>query len=345
MRDLYEVLGVDRSATLDEIKKAYRKKAQQYHPDLYQGEDAQELFKELQNAYDILSDENRRHMYDRTGSTEQHNGFGGFDPFFNVFRQGFHQQQIVRGEPITLVVELTIEEIAKGGSKEISFHRRKLCETCNGSGGDFQECDTCNGNGMEQFAFNGYRTCSTCGGRGRKKIKSCKDCTHGTRGNETVTKTVNYPAGIDDGQGILYQREGHPIAGGENGPLRVMFSTKPHPLLQRGPGGQLFMVYPVSFAELLLGSEVKIPTLDNIVTVKIKPNTPPKARLRLSGLGLPVNRGSGVYKGDLIVELEVLKKTTITDEYKVLLEQLKLQDEAELLAARINIEEILGVEK
>lgn len=353
-RDYYEVLGVDRNASADEIKKAYRKMAKKYHPDLNpDNKEAEEKFKEVNEAYSILSDSEKKARYDQFGHAGVDpnyaggaggfgGGFGGFedlgDIFGSIFGGGFggfggggraqRANAPRRGADANATVNLSFEEAAKGCKKEIKITRIENCSECGGSGAEkgstAKTCPTCNGSGQvtvtQRTPFGAMRTqkvCDHCGGSGKIIEKPCSACAGKGRVRRTITKEVNVPAGIDDGQYIAVRGEGDVgINGGPNGDLNISVSVRPHPIFERS-GFDVFCEIPVSFSQAALGDEITVPTLDGKVKFKIHEGTQPGDEFKLNGKGIKrLNHGG---KGDQYVKIVVEVPKDLSKEQKELL--------------------------
>jgi molecular chaperone DnaJ len=353
-RDYYEVLGVSKNASKDEIKDAYRKLAMQYHPDRNKAPDAEEKFKEISEAYAVLSDAQKRRQYDTLGhagfdqrysaedifrgadfeSIFRDIGFGFGDLFRTFFGGGFgggFRERANRGQDLVYDLELALEEAAKGVEKEILVPRTEKCEVCGGSGASPGTspitCPKCNGAGrirnMRRSSFAMYvqvTPCSNCKGRGTLIESPCKKC-HGTGLVKKRRKiSVKVPAGIDEGYQLRLRGEGGVAAnGGESGDLYVLVHIVPHKLFMR-EGDDLWYVLMIGYPQAALGAEVSVPTLDGSATVKIKPGTQAGETIRLRGKGMPRFRGYG--KGDLLVRVGVSVPKKLTKKQRALLEQL-----------------------
>jgi molecular chaperone DnaJ len=349
-RDYYEVLGLAKGASEDDIKKAYRKLAMKYHPDRNPDDKAAEdKFKEASEAYEVLSDGQKRAAYDRMGHAAFEGmgagggagGFGGgnFQDIFNNFGDIFgdmfsrgggqqQQQRQRRGADLRYALELTLEEAVKGIKKTISFTAPAACEACDGKGTknpeDVVTCGTCHGAGqvrMQQGFFSVQQACPTCRGRGKVIKNPCNVC-HG-RGVSERSKTleVNIPAGVDTGQRIRISGEGE--AGGigvQNGDLYVEVVVREHPVFQRD-GADLYMDVPISFTDAALGKEVEIPTLDGRVSLKIPEGTQTGRLFRLRGKGVKPVQTTMV--GDLLCRVVVETPVNLTARQKELLKELQ----------------------
>lgn len=348
-RDYYEVLGLAKGASEDDIKKAYRKLAMKYHPDRNPDDkSAEEKFKEASEAYEVLSDGQKRAAYDRMGHAAFEGmgagggagGFGGgnFQDIFNNFGDifgdmfsrggGQQQQRQRRGADLRYVLELTLEEAVKGIKKTISFTAPASCEACNGKGTknpeDVVTCGTCHGAGqirMQQGFFSVQQACPTCRGRGKVIKNPCNVC-HGSGVSErSKTLEVNIPAGVDSGQRVRISGEGEAGgAGVQNGDLYVEIVVREHPVFHRD-GADLYMDVPISFTDAALGKEVEIPTLDGRVSLKIPEGTQTGRLFRLRGKGVKPVQTTMV--GDLLCRVVVETPVNLTSRQKELLRELQ----------------------
>ena len=356
-RDYYEVLGVQRNASKDEIKDADRKLALQYPPERNKAPDAEEKFKEISEAYAVLSDDEKRQQYDMLGhagfdqryTTEdifrgadfdsifRDLGFGFGDILRRFFGGGFgggfggFGERINRGQDLVYDLEVTLEEAARGAEKEIEVPRTEKCEVCNGSGAapgtSPRTCPRCNGAGkvqhMRKSSFAMYvqvTPCSTCRGKGTIIDSPCRNC----RGTGLVKRrrriSVKVPVGIDEGYQLRLRGEGEMAPnGGEPGDLYVLVHILPNELFIR-EGDDLLYVLMIGYPQAALGAEVSVPTLEGPVTVKIHPGTQPGEVIRLKGKGMPRFRGYG--KGDLLVRVGISVPEKLTSQQRALLEQL-----------------------
>lgn len=361
-RDYYEVLGVDRNASAEEIKKAYRKLAIKYHPDKNPGnKEAEEKFKEAAEAYSVLSDADKKAKYDQFGHAGVDGaapdfsggfgnlndilndlfggafggGFGGFSGFGGGFGGGQRRERVYRGRDIRVRVKLTLEEIAHGVEKEISIEKNVPCKDCGGRGArnssDIKTCPGCNGTGQVQRVVNSflgqtvtYSTCQQCGGEGKIISNPCSTC-HGTglvRQRETIK--VKIPAGVEAGMQMTVQGEGHAAKNnGINGDLLVVIEEQEHPELRR-EGSNLFYTKVVSIMDAVLGCEVEIPCLDGKYKVKVEPGTQSGTVVRLRGKGLPSVNSYGT--GDLYVKIAVWIPKKLSREEKALFESMRNND-------------------
>lgn len=367
-RDYYEVLGVSKTATQDELKKAYRKLARKYHPDLNKDNpEAAEKFKECNEAYSVLSDEQKRAQYDQFGPEAFENGgmgggpgaggfggFGGFggsgmedifDMFFGGQGRGGRSNNAgpQRGADLRYDMEITFEEAAFGVEKEISLKRAERCEHCHGEGAEpgskVETCPECHGSGYIRFTQNtmfgqmvNERPCSRCHGEGKIISNPCKEC----GGSGTVKKTkklkVKIPAGVDNGSRLRVGGEGEAgLKGGPSGDLYVYLYVKPHKFFERD-GTTVLCEVPINIVQATLGAEIKVPTLDGQVTMKVPEGTQPGKVMRLKGKGIPSLRGGG--RGDQLVRMKVVVPTKLTDKQKD-----ALQKFADISKDNINPEE------
>ena len=336
-RDYYEVLGVDRSASEDEIKKAYKKMARKYHPDLNPGDkSAEEKFKEVNEAYEVLSDANKKARYDQYGhaGVDPNFGAGGFgggfdggfdfsdlgDIFGSFFGGGFgggrrtNPNAPQRGESIRLAVTISFEEAAFGCEKEVTVERYETCDTCHGSGcapGTSPEvCPDCHGTGTVQQrrqtpmgVFATSSPCPKCGGKGRIIHQPCKDCRGSGMMRKRRTIQASIPAGIDNGQTISIRGQGNAGKnGGPAGDLLVTITVRPHELFRR-EGTSVLCEAPITFTQAVLGAELEIPTIDGKVKYTLPEGTQSGTTFRLKGKGIPSINGRG--RGDQYVTVYI----------------------------------------
>jgi molecular chaperone DnaJ len=347
-RDYYEVLGVSKSASKDEIKKAFRKLAKSYHPDINKDPDAPEKFKEVQEAYESLSDDQKRSHYDQFGHTDPNQGFGGFGGggdfgggfgFEDIFSQFFggggggrrRDPNAPRaGADLQYTMTLQFEEAAFGLEKEIEIPTEESCNTCSGSGakpGTHKEtCKNCGGSGQTNVEQNtpfgrivNRTTCSYCQGTGQTIKEKCTTC-HGAGRVKTRKKiSVKVPAGIDNGQQIRLTGQGEPGKnGGPAGDLYIVFHVRDHEFYERD-GNDLYCELPLTFAQAALGDDVEVPTLYGKVKTKIPAGTQTGTKLRLKGKGIKDVRGYG--QGDQHIIVKVVTPTKLTARQKELLQE------------------------
>lgn len=351
-RDYYEVLGVEKNASAEEIKKAYRKSAMKYHPDRNPGDKAaEEKFKELGEAYEVLSDSDKRAKYDQfgfagvdpnfgggAGGYGDFGGFGGFGDFGDIFGEFFGggrsrntQNAPRRGENVGMRLELTFEEAAFGVEKEVAAQRIENCAKCSGSGsedGVMETCAQCKGSGQVRtvhnlmgMAMQSTSTCPSCGGRGKFIKNPCNTCRGKGKVRRTQKVKVNIPAGINAGQSIRARGEGCVgYNGGPNGDLLVEIYIKRHPIFQR-EGMDVLCEVPITFTQAALGAEIEVPTLDGKTKFEIPEGTQTGREFRLSGKGIP-QVGNPSRRGSHRFTVVVETPTKLTKEQKDLLRQL-----------------------
>ncbi|MBE0601437.1 MAG: molecular chaperone DnaJ [Firmicutes bacterium] len=347
-RDYYEVLGVAKDATEDDIKKAYRKKAKESHPDLHPNDHkAEERFKEINEANEVLSDTKKRAQYDRFGHDGPNmqgfggggaGGFQGFDGFgdigdifSSIFGGGMggrasRSNGPVPGDDLRYDMAITFEEAAFGTQKSFEFYRNENCETCSGSGAKpgstTKTCPTCNGAGQVRTG-GGFmvtvQTCPTCRGEGKIVSEKCQSCSGTGRVRNKRKATIKIPEGINTGQTIVLNGNGEPgRRGGPNGDLYVRISVKPHPVFRRD-GTTLLMDMDISMVQAALGDDIEIPTLKEPVKYRIPEGTQSGTVFRLKGYGIPNLGRSG--KGDLLVTVKVQIPKKLNNRQKDLLKQ------------------------
>lgn len=343
-RDYYEVLGLSRTASDDEIKRAYKKLAMKYHPDRNPDDaSAEDKFKEVKEAYEILSDAQKRSAYDQFGhagvdSSMGGGGFGGgfggggfgggfgdiFSDIFGGGRGGYAGPQ--PGDDLEYRLSLTLEQAVAGTKVDIKVPRRELCDSCHGSGAEagssVETCPTCGGHGKvraQQGFFVVERPCHTCHGKGKIIKKPCKKC-HGDGFVQTQkTLTVTIPAGVDDGDRIRLSGQGEAgDPGAPNGDLYVRISLQPHPIFQR-QGDMLYCEMPLSFTTAALGGEIEVPTLDGRVNLKIPAGTQTGRKFKITGKGVKSVRSGR--QGDLICQVHLETPVNLTSEQQELLRQ------------------------
>lgn len=354
VKDYYKVLGVDKSASQDEIKSAYRKLAKQYHPDLHPGDEAAaEKFKEINEAYSVVGDADKRAKYGRGEMDDQFGGGSGFNPFggqggfsasgfddlFNMFTGGFGfgggsrggRKAQQAGSDVTVNVELTFMEAVLGCKKSIKFSRVEKCKTCGGTGAKddscVKTCDKCNGSGQVRQTYTtvfGQQTvigqCDKCNGTGTIVTDTCKTC--GGKGVSSVSRTIDVtiPAGVEDGTVLQLSGEGNAARGKNsvNGNLLLVVSVKPSKLFKRD-GMDLFVTVPVTFQTAACGGEIEIPSPDGVFIHKLGEGTVNGDTLRFRGKGVKGRRGT-LSAGDLYATIEVEVPKTLTKAQKKALE-------------------------
>lgn len=345
-RDYYEVLGVEKNASADDIKKAFRKAARQYHPDVNKAADAEEKFKEAKEAYDVLSDDQKRAAYDRYGHVDPNQGmggaggfngadFGGFGDIFDMFFGGGGGQRRnpnapQRGNDLQYSMTIEFKEAVFGKELDITIPRTESCETCHGTGAKPgtkpETCSVCKGSGQQEVVQNtafgrivNRRVCSACNGQGTMIKDKCGDC-HGSGKVKKQRKIhVKIPAGVDDGAQLRVTGEGESgTKGGPPGDLYIVIRVKTHDFFER-EGDDIYCEVPLTFAQSALGDEIEIPTLTEKVKLKIPAGTQTGTFFRLKGKGVPRLRGYG--QGDQHVKVVVVTPSNLTDEQKELLRQ------------------------
>ncbi len=364
-KDYYEVLGVDRDADQDEIKKAYRKLAKEYHPDRSDDPNAGEKFKEISEAYDILSDPEKRKKYDRYGhagigeddfsfdyddfSGADFGGFGNIDDIINMFfgngrarsRAGRSRRQS-QGSDLQYRLEIDFEEAVFGTEKQITIPREVNCEKCDGSGSEpgssTRTCPECNGRGrvrqtqrtpLGQMVRTGV--CERCQGEGQIIENPCTECNGSGTKRERSTVTINIPAGIEDGNQLRMSGEGQAgERGAPAGDLYIIVNVKDHEIFERR-GDDIHVEVPINFVQAALGDEIEVPTVDGEVKFRIPEGTQPGDVLRLRNKGVPRLRGSG--RGDQLIHAKVVIPRSLNQEQRELLEEF-----AEISGEEINPE-------
>lgn len=349
-RDYYQVLGVSRGVDGDELKRAYRRLAVKYHPDRNPGDkEAEETFKELSEAYSVLSDSKKRATYDRFGHAGmgQGGGFGGgfeggfsgsfTDIFDNIFGDIFNQgggPSAASGIDLRFQMQISFTEAAFGVERDITFERENVCDSCQGTGAekgtDQKTCHTCQGAGqvrLSQGFFTLARTCPTCRGRGRIVEHHCTKCKGAGRAKKEVTLNVNIPAGIDTGQRLRLRGEGEMAEpNGMVGDLYVEVAVKEHPLFSR-EGEHVLLELPITFVTASLGGDVDVPTLKGKETIRIAAGTQTGTLLRLRGKGIKRLNGSGF--GDELIKVVVETPTRLSQKQKGLLKQFEEESQSD----------------
>jgi molecular chaperone DnaJ len=352
-KDYYEVLGVNKDASEEEIKKAYRKLAMKHHPDRNpDNPKAEEQFKEAKEAYEMLSDDQKRAAYDQYGHAGVDPsmgggagaGFGGFsDAFGDIFGDIFGGQRgagggqrnnVYRGADLRYNMEISLEEAARGTETKIRIPVQATCETCKGSGArpgtSPVTCTTCNGHGqvrMQQGFFSVQQTCPKCHGTGKMVKEPCPTCHSAGRVKQNKTLSVKIPAGVDEGDRIRLSGEGEAgVNGGPTGDLYVVVHLKQHEMFQRD-GGNLHCEMPISFSTAALGGEIEVPTLDGAAKMKIPAETQTGGVFRLRSKGIKPLRASE--PGDLMVHVVVETPVKLTEKQKELLREFDASTQAD----------------
>lgn len=358
-QDYYQLLGVKKGASADEIKKAYRKLAMQYHPDRNQGnKESEKKFKEITEAYEVLKDDSKRAAYDNFGHSAFEQGGGGrnqsrgfeqefgadfndisemFSSFFDIgggsSRGGRNQANVGRGNDLRYDMEITLEEAYAGAQKNVQYRVAGTCDTCKGSGSKSGtapvNCSTCRGSGRiraQQGFFTVERTCQTCGGLGKTIPDPCHTCHGEGRTAKDKNIMVNIPAGVDDGSRIRVGGEGE--AGMRNsaaGDLYIFIKTKRHNFFQR-EGNQLYCNVPLKFTTAILGGTLDVPTVDGKgAKLNIPAGTQSGAQLRLKGKGMPTMKSASF--GDMIVKINIETPINLSKKQKELLEEFAKEEE------------------
>ena len=346
-RDYYEVLGLQKGASEDEIKKAFRKMAMKYHPDRNpDNKEAEEKFKEVNEAYSVLSDADKKSKYDRFGhagvdpnagfgGAGGFGGFGGFEDIFDMFGGAFgggfggggqrRANQPRKGRDLQKAITITFEEAAFGAKKTIEISKYVACSTCNGEGTkpgtSKKTCPRCNGTGqvatMQRTPFGQFQsvtTCDQCGGSGKIIEEPCPDCRGEGKVRKNVTISVDIPAGVDNESVIPIRGQGEPgINGGPAGDLYIVLNVKPHKMFKRN-GADLYLEIPISFDQAALGAEIVVPTLEGKVSYKVPAGTQPGTTFRLRDKGIKHLRREA--KGDLYVKVNLEVPTKLNGKQK-----------------------------
>jgi molecular chaperone DnaJ len=339
-RDFYDVLGVSKNSSGDEIKKAYRKLARQYHPDVNKADDAEAKFKEVKEAYDTLSDPQKKAHYDQFGHTDPNQGFGGgadfggfgdiFDMFFGGGGARRNPNAPRQGADLQYTMTLEFKEAVFGKETDIEIPREETCETCYGSGAKAgtkpETCSHCNGSGQVSVEQNtpfgrvvNRRVCHHCEGTGKFIKDKCKTC--GGKGKVRKRKKIHVkiPAGIDSGQQIRVSGQGEAgVNGGPPGDLYVVVNVKPHEFFERD-GDDLYCEMPITFVQATLGDEIEVPTLKGKIKLKIPAGTQTGTNCRLRGKGVPNVRGYG--QGDQHIQVRIITPKNLSERQKELLRE------------------------
>jgi molecular chaperone DnaJ len=343
-RDYYEVLGVSKSASKDEIKKAYRKLSKQYHPDINKAPDASDKFKEVKEAYEVLSDDQQKARYDQYGHTDPNQGFGGqdfggfggFEDIFSTFFGGGgggrrrDPNAPRQGADLQYTMKLSFEEAVFGKETQIEIPREENCDTCHGTGAKpgtkVETCSYCHGSGQlnveQNTAFGrivNRRTCNHCQGTGKIIPEKCSTCGGAGKVQKRKKIEIKIPAGVDDGQQMRVSGQGEAGAnGGPAGDLYIVFRVLDHEFFER-EGDDIYCEMPVTFVQAALGDEIEVPTLHGKVKLKIPAGTQTGTRFRLKGKGVPNVRGYG--QGDQHVIVLLITPKKLTEKQKDLLRE------------------------
>ncbi len=355
-RDYYEVLGVARGVSEEELKRAFRKLARQYHPDVNKSPEAESRFKEIGEAYDVLSDPEKRRIYDQFGhaglNSQGYGGFQGFegfgsfadifeqfDSFFGGAARAGRRRGPHRGADLRYDLEISFEEAAFGTEKTLDIPRQETCETCHGSGAapntQPQTCPQCNGTGevrrVQQSVFGQFvnvTACSRCQGEGKIITTPCPECRGQGRVRKMRKLTVKIPAGVDNGQQIRLSGEGESgPKGGPPGNLYVVLEVRPHRIFKR-EGSDVFYELPISFAQAALGDEIEVPTIDGSEMLVVPGGTQTGKTFRLREKGIPHLRGMG--RGDQYVTVRVSTPTQLSSRERQLFEELAKLEEHQI---------------
>lgn len=348
-KDYYKILGVEKSANADELKKAYRKLAMQYHPDQNKDNpEAEEKFKEINQAYDVLKDDQKRAAYDRYGAAAFDGSMGGgpggmggagfqgafsdiFEEMFGDFMgggRGGRGKTTSRGSDMQYTLDITLEDAFKGKDARIKIPVQDTCDSCNGSGSSdgaaSVKCGTCDGIGrvrQQQGFFTIERTCPTCNGAGSSIKNPCKKCSGSGRTRKDKVLEVTIPAGVDTGRRIRLTGEGEAgMRGGQRGDLYVLLNVKPHKLFQRD-GANLYCRVPITITRAALGGDIEVPTIEGTrATVKIPAGTQTGQQFRLRGKGMSTLRSDA--RGDMYIEIFVETPVNLNKKQQDLLKEL-----------------------
>ena len=343
-RDYYDVLELSKNASADDVKKAYRKLARQYHPDVNKAPDAETKFKEVKEAYDVLSDDQARARYDQFGHQDPNAGFGGaggadfggggfgdiFDMFFGGGGGRRDPNAPQRGNDLQYTMTIEFKEAVFGKETDITIPRTESCDTCHGSGAKPgtkpETCSVCHGSGQQEVAQNtpfgrimNRRACSACAGKGKIIKDRCGTCSGSGQVKKHRKIHVKIPAGVDDGAQLRVSGEGEGgMRGGPAGDLYIVLRVKSHDFFER-EGDDIFCEIPLTFTQAALGDEIEIPTLSEKVKLKIPPGTQTGTYFRLKGKGVPRLRGYG--QGDQQVKVTIVTPTSLSEDQRELLRE------------------------
>ncbi|GAA0362472.1 molecular chaperone DnaJ [Bacillus horti] len=344
-RDYYDVLGVGKGASEDEIKKSYRKLARQYHPDVNKAADAEAKFKEVKEAYDVLSDSSKRAQYDRFGHVDPNQGFGGggaggadfggfgdiFDMFFGGGGGGRRNPNAPRqGADLQYTMSIDFTEAIFGKETEIRIPKEEECDTCLGSGAKPgtkpETCSVCHGTGQQEQVQNtpfgrvvNRRVCMSCSGKGKTVKEKCPSCRGAGKIKKQKTIPIKIPAGVDNGMQIRVSGQGEPGEnGGPTGDLYIVLRVSDHPFFERD-GQDIYCEMPITFVQAALGDEIEVPTLTGRVKLKIPGGTETGTFFRIKGKGVPQSRGQ--YQGDQHVRVKIKTPKKLSEQQKELLRE------------------------
>lgn len=347
-KDYYKILGVSKDASKEEIKKAYKQLAKKYHPDLNKEKEASDRFKDINEAYSVLSDDHKRTNYDRFGNAGEQfsQDFGGFnqqgfgEDFFNEIFENFFggsmrgfggsKRKASRGKDLVYEMEMSLEEAAKGFEKEIKINKYESCESCNGTGakdGKMETCSTCNGSGTISKRFSTpfgiiqqATTCPECKGLGQTAKTNCESCKGKGKTKKTKKLTITIPAGVRNGTRLRIPNEGEPgDLGSSQGDLYIVTFVKPHKIFER-KGDDIWLEISIPFTTAALGGKINIPTLNSNVELNIQQGTQSHSIFKLENKGIPHLNGYG--KGDLLVRIKIQTPKKLSKKQKQLLKEL-----------------------
>lgn len=343
VKDYYEILGVNKKATQDELKKAYRKLARKYHPDLNPGDKSSEQkFKEVNEAYEVLGDEKKRAEYDQFGRTPFEGGpgfdyrtytsgdrfdFGGFGDIFSDLFSGGERVEAAdaKGHDLVMDLELTLEEAFSGVTKPVTFNREIGCSNCKGTGAEtYQQCSNCKGTGKigtSKGFFRMSQNCGLCRGTGKKITKACSACSGRGKIFHTETIKIKIPAGADTGSRVKVRGMGG--AGEGNGPagdLQIELTVRQHPLFTR-KGDNLYIDVPVTFGEAALGTRIEVPTIDGVAAMTLPAGTQSGQKFKLSGKGFPSSKNNKT--GDQYVTIKIAVPKNIPEKAKSAIQEIE----------------------
>jgi molecular chaperone DnaJ len=344
VKDYYEILGIDRKASQENVKKAYRKLARKYHPDLNPGDkSAEHKFKELNEAYEVLGNEKKRAEYNQYGRSPSEGGGPGFDyraytsadrfdsgGFGDIFSDlfgagGSPGAAGLKGPDLVMGLELSLEEAFTGVTEPISFTREMQCTACGGSGAEtYQQCDSCKGTGKVQTSkgfFKMSQYCTACGGSGKKITKACRSCAGRGKIVHPESIKVKIPAGADTGSRVRLKGMGGPgQGGGPPGDLQIEITVREHPVFKR-KGENIYVEVPVTFGEAALGAKIEVPTLDGASAMTLPAGTQSGQKFKLSGKGFPSTRTGK--RGDQFVTIKIAVPKNVTDKARHAIQEIE----------------------